>query len=86
MPHATNIAFWATICKMVCPMLMDHCLSCLSMTLTTAANNCVAVKRLGVQKSGWSEELNQLKQETIVATIKLFRGKIWGKSDSFTPT
>ena len=25
--------FWATICKMVCPVLSDHCLSVLSVTL-----------------------------------------------------
>jgi len=23
-------SFWATVCKTVCPMLLDHCLSCLS--------------------------------------------------------
>ena len=36
--------------------------------MTTAANNCVPVKKLGVQKSWWSEELDRLKQETIDAT------------------
>ena len=37
-------------------------------SITTAANNCVPVKKLGVQKSWWTEELDQLKQETIDAT------------------
>ena len=36
--------------------------------MTTAANSCVPVKRLGVQKSWWSDELDELKQETIDAT------------------
>jgi len=31
---AISYSFWATICKMVCPKLSDHCLSvCLSVTL-----------------------------------------------------
>ena len=28
-----RISFWVTVCKMVCPMLLDCCLSCLSLTL-----------------------------------------------------
>jgi len=38
-------------------------------SMTIAANSCVPVKRLGVQKSWWSEELDELKQKkTIDAT------------------
>ena len=28
------VAFWATICKMVCPMLSDHCPNCVSVCLS----------------------------------------------------
>ena len=37
-------------------------------SLVTAANSCVPVKKLGVQKHWWSEELDELKQAAIDAT------------------
>jgi len=37
-------------------------------SIITAANSCVPVKKMGVQKSRWSEEPDQLKQETVNAT------------------
>ena len=37
-------------------------------SLTMSANTCVPVKKSGYQKHWWSDELDDLKQETIEAT------------------
>jgi len=51
-PHVLNVqVFWATVCKTVCPMLSDRCLSvCLSVTLMYCGQTVRWIKmKLGVQ-------------------------------------
>jgi len=46
----TVLGFWATVCKTVCPVLSDRCLSCLSVTLVHCGQTVAWIKmKLGMQ-------------------------------------
>ena len=47
--QAYSMFFWATICKIVRPMLSDHCMSCLSV--------CLSVCDIGALRlNGWMDQ------------------------------
>ena len=51
-----------------CTAAIDQYYQSIIHSLTMSANTCVPVKKSGYQKHWWSDELDELKQETIEAT------------------